>query len=69
MDHGWTMKTNVVRLRRNETVNNLLIHLALSHTQLGRSRSHTAFTRQRPAVRGFGNIVPGVFTPVLVKHS
>jgi hypothetical protein len=26
-------------------------------------------TRQRPLVQGLGNIVPGVFTPVLAKHS
>ena len=33
------------------------------------SRRHSAFTRQRPPVGGFGNIVSGVFTPVLAKHS
>jgi len=33
------------------------------------SRRHSAFTRQRPPVGGLGNIVSGVFTPVLAKHS
>jgi len=33
------------------------------------SRRHSAFTRQRPPVGGFGNIVSGVFTPVLANHT
>ena len=48
MDHRWTMTTNVVRSPGNQTASNCLTDRALLQNQYDSSKSHTAFTRQRP---------------------